>query len=178
MPSPERNSSAVASARAKLARVRLLALDVDGTLTDGRVTYDDAGAETVSFSVQDGHGLVLLREAGVALAWISGRGSAGTERRARELGVRELHLKAGPKEAVLAEIQARLSIAVDETAAMGDDVPDLGLARRAGFFAAPADAHPEVRACAAFVTSAAGGRGAVRELADLLLEARGVTPAP
>ena len=162
-----------------LAGVRLLALDVDGTLTDGRVIYAGSGGavnEVQAFHVQDGQGLVWLQRAGIAVAWISGRGSEPTRRRAEELGVAELHLRAGPKERVLAEVQERLGIAVEHTAAMGDDLPDLGLKRRAAFFAAPADARAEVRAAADLVTSARGGRGAVRELAEAILAAQGRWP--
>lgn len=159
-------------ARARLAGVRLLALDVDGVLTDGRVTYVGEH-ESQSFWVQDGQGLVWLRKAGVRLAWISGRGCEATERRARELGVDELHLRSGPKDQVLGEVQARLGVAPAETAAMGDDLPDLGLAERAGFFAAPANARSEVRARADLVTRASGGAGAVRELVEHILRAQG-----
>jgi 3-deoxy-D-manno-octulosonate 8-phosphate phosphatase (KDO 8-P phosphatase) len=159
-------------ARARLAGVRLLALDVDGVLTDGRVTYV-GDHELQSFCVQDGQGLVWLRKAGVELAWITGRGCQATERRAHELGVRELHVRSGPKDKVLADIQQRLGVTPDETAAMGDDLPDLGLAERAGFFAAPANARREVRARASLVTRASGGAGAVRELVEHILRAQG-----
>jgi 3-deoxy-D-manno-octulosonate 8-phosphate phosphatase (KDO 8-P phosphatase) len=158
--------------RATLATARLLALDVDGTLTDGRIVW--AGAtEVQAFHAHDGQALVWLARAGVTVAWISGRGSASTEQRAKELGIAELHLRMPDKEAALREIQARLRIAVAETVAMGDDLPDLALARAAGLFAAPANARPEVRAQARLVTAAGGGHGAVRELAEHLLRARG-----
>ncbi len=161
----------------RLRRVRLLVLDVDGVLTDGRVTYTDAGAEIQAFCAHDGQGLEWLRRAGIPTAWISGRGSKATERRARELGVEELHLEcAGPKDAVLRSLQERLGVPVEETAAMGDDLPDLALAERAAFFAAPANARPELLARADLVTRAFGGRGAVRELAELLLRAQGLAP--
>lgn len=162
-----------ASLRARLAPVRLVALDVDGVLTDGAVVY--AGAREVQrFHVHDGTGLRWLLEAGLALAWISGRGCAATERRARELGVHELHLRAGPKDGVLAEVQQRLGIPPEHTLAMGDDWPDLGLAARAAVFACPADARPEIRRRAAWITRAGGGQGAVRELAEGLLAAQGL----
>ncbi len=156
-----------------LARARLLALDVDGTLTQGRVSYLGE-EELVSFSVHDGQGLVWLLEAGVEVAWISGRGSRAVRRRAQELRVREVHLQVASKEAALAEVQERCRIAPADTVAMGDDLADLGLAARAALFAAPADARPEARARAGLVTRAVGGAGAVRELAELLLEARGL----
>ena len=159
--------------RSRLASVRLVALDVDGVLTDGSIVYD-AERELQRFHVHDGAGLRWLVEAGVELAWISGRGCDATRRRAEELGVKELHLRSGPKDAVLADVQSRLGVDPSETLAMGDDWPDLALASRAGFFACPADARPEVRARADWVTRAEGGHGAVRELADEILKAKGV----
>ena len=160
------------SVRERLASARLLALDVDGVLTSGRVVY--AGeTEVQSFCVQDGQGLVWLAREGVVVTWITGRGTEATRRRAAELGVRELHLRAGPKGAVLAEVQERLGITPAETVAMGDDLPDLGLAARAATFVAPENARPEVKARADVVTRAAGGHGAVRELVEHILHAKG-----
>ena len=159
-----------------LAEARLLALDVDGTLTDGRVSY--VGTEEIAtFHVHDGLGLVWLREAGVEVAWISGRGSQAVQRRARELGVRELHLGVQDKARVLSELQRRLDVTPRQTVAMGDDLPDLALAARAALFVAPANARAEVQARAELVTRAAGGAGAVRELAERILAARGAWPA-
>jgi 3-deoxy-D-manno-octulosonate 8-phosphate phosphatase (KDO 8-P phosphatase) len=160
-----------------LARVRLLALDVDGTLTDGRVTYVGEH-ESQSFDVHDGQGLTWLARAEVQVAWITGRGCEATERRAAELGVRELHLGASPKVEVLRKVQERLGIPPEETAAMGDDLPDLGLRERAAFFAAPANARPEVREVADLVARARGGEGAVRELAEAILRAKDLWPPP
>jgi 3-deoxy-D-manno-octulosonate 8-phosphate phosphatase (KDO 8-P phosphatase) len=154
-----------------LAGARLLALDVDGTLTDGRVCYVGA-EELVSFHAHDGHGLVRLRAAGLVLAWISGRGSRAVEQRASELGIAEVHLRVGDKGAVLAGIQARLALEPARTVAMGDDLPDLAMGERSALFAAPANAVPAVRAAAALVTRASGGAGAVRELAERVLAAR------
>ncbi len=155
-----------------LAAARLVALDVDGVLTDGRVVYQ-GGEELQVFDVRDGLGIQLLAREGLTIAWVSGRGCAATRRRATELGVREVHLETKSKGAVLEELQRRLGIAARETVAMGDDLPDLALASRAGAFAAPADAHPEVRRRAHLVCAARGGRGAVRELAEAILRARG-----
>jgi 3-deoxy-D-manno-octulosonate 8-phosphate phosphatase (KDO 8-P phosphatase) len=159
-----------------LAEVRLAVFDVDGTLTDGRVVYV-GDEELCSFHVHDGQGLVWLREAGLELAWISGRGSRAVERRAAELGIRELHLHVRDKAAGLAELQRRLDVAPAHTLAMGDDLADLALATRAALFVAPADARPEVRARAGLVTARAGGAGAVRELAERILVARGLWSA-
>jgi 3-deoxy-D-manno-octulosonate 8-phosphate phosphatase (KDO 8-P phosphatase) len=158
--------------QALLARARLVVLDVDGVLTDGRIVYGE-GDEQQTFDVRDGLGIQLLLREGLEVAWISGRGCAATRRRAEELGVRELHLRAGPKDLVLAEVQERLGIGPEETVAMGDDLPDLALAARAALLVAPADAHAELRARAGLVCASRGGRGAVRELAEALLRARG-----
>jgi 3-deoxy-D-manno-octulosonate 8-phosphate phosphatase (KDO 8-P phosphatase) len=157
---------------ARLARVKLVVLDVDGTLTDGSVSYLGS-EELVRFDVHDGLGLVWLARAGIQLAWISGRGSRAVEARAAELGVRELFLRVTDKLACLAELQARLALAPADTLAMGDDVVDLALRPRVAVLVAPASARPEVRASADWVTRAAGGAGAVRELAERLLAARG-----
>lgn len=156
----------------RLAAVRLVALDVDGVLTEGRVQYL-GDEELQSFCVQDGQGIVLARRAGIEFTWITGRGCAATERRARELGIEELHVGVGPKYEVLASVQERLGIPRAETVSMGDDLPDLGLAARSGVFVAPANGRPEIREHADHVTAATGGRGAVRELVELLLTARG-----
>ncbi len=155
-----------------LARVRLVALDVDGVLTDGRIVYSAEG-EVQVFDVHDGLGLAWLQRSGVHVTWISGRGCAATRRRAEELGIREVHLGANQKDVALAGVQERLGVQVAETVAMGDDLPDFLLAKRAALFCAPANARPEVRARAGLVTLAAGGRGAVRELSEHILRARG-----
>jgi 3-deoxy-D-manno-octulosonate 8-phosphate phosphatase (KDO 8-P phosphatase) len=158
-----------------LAGVRLLVLDVDGTLTDGSIAYS-GGGEVQTFDVHDGQGLTWLARAGIAVAWISGRGCEATRIRARELGVAELHLAVRSKGETLARAQERLGIAPEHTAAMGDDFSDLAFRPHAAFLAAPADARPEVRAAADWVTSAGGGRGAVRELVEAILAARGLWP--
>ena len=157
---------------AALASVRLLALDVDGVLTDGRVIYT-GDQETQEFHVADGFGIKLLMQSEIAVAWITGRGCASTERRAKELGIAELHVGSGPKDRVLAGVQERLGIGPEQTAAMGDDLPDLAMRTRAAFFAAPANARVEVRERADYVTNTPGGAGAVREVAELLLRAQG-----
>jgi 3-deoxy-D-manno-octulosonate 8-phosphate phosphatase (KDO 8-P phosphatase) len=156
-----------------LRGARLLALDVDGVLTRGQVVYQEK-EELQHFDVQDGQGLVWLRDAGVQIAWITGRGGAATRRRATELRIPELHIGVTRKAVVLEEVQKRAKISIEETVAMGDDLPDLALASRAGFFAAPRNARPEVAARARLVTAAEGGRGAVRELAEQILKAKGL----
>ena len=155
-----------------LARVRLFVCDVDGVLTDGRVVYLD-GQEQQAFSVHDGAAFAWLRAAGVRSAWISGRGCAATKRRAMELGVQYLRARVADKAIALGEVQDELGLSPEETVAIGDDLQDLALAQRAAVFAAPANARPEVRARAALITRASGGEGAVRELAEHVLRARG-----
>jgi 3-deoxy-D-manno-octulosonate 8-phosphate phosphatase (KDO 8-P phosphatase) len=155
-----------------LAPVRLVALDVDGTLTDGSIVAAP-DEDHVRFSIVDGLGIKLLQRAGIVVAWISGRGPRSVERRARELGVTEVATRTLDKAPVLAEMQTRLGIAPRETAAMGDDLPDLSMRSRVAFFAAPASARAEVASRADLVTVARGGEGAVRELAELILRAQG-----
>jgi len=159
--------------RTRLARARLLVLDVDGVLTDGRVLYSDAAEETQSFDVKDGLGLNLVRGAGLTIAWITGRGCAATRRRADELGVVELHMNVrGLKLVKLQELQARLAITPEETISMGDDLFDLTMRSASALFTCPSDAHAAVLERADWIASRPGGRGAVRELCDALLVAR------
>lgn len=163
-----------------LARARLLALDVDGVMTDGKVVYaagpDGGVLELQSFDVQDGIALRWLAKSGVKLSWITGRGCAVTAHRAAELRIDALEMHVESKRDTLARIQERFGIAVDETIAIGDDLPDLGMRARAGFFVAPANARPEVRDQSDLVLARSGGHGAVRELAEILLRARGAWP--
>ena len=151
---------------------RLFVLDVDGTLTTGAVVFV-GDTESQSFDVHDGQGLVWLRRSGVQLAWISGRGSQPTRRRASELGVEHLVLKCKDKSASLREIQSQLGLSAEQTVSMGDDLPDLALAELSGFFAAPSNARPEVLERADLVTRSPGGKGAVREVCEVILRAKG-----
>jgi len=165
-----------------LRDARLVVMDVDGTLTDGTVALLGGSAteraqEIQTFDVRDGIALRWLSKAGLQLAWISGRGTSATQARGAELGIHHVLLRIQDKRAELTRLQAQLSITPAQTVAMGDDMPDLGLRARAGFFAAPADAREEIRARADLVTRAVGGRGAFRELAEAILRARGEWPA-
>jgi len=159
----------------RLARVRLAVFDVDGTLTDGAVTYL-GGEEQQSFSARDGYALARLKTSEIAQVWITGRGSEPTRRRAKELGVTKLVLSAKDKAAALAEAQAELGVTAEETLVMGDDIQDLEMREGAGVFAAPSDAADEVVACADLVTDAPGGKGAAREVCQRLLAAQGAWP--
>lgn len=158
---------------ARLSRIRLLALDVDGTLTDGGVIYDDAGRELKRFHIHDGLGIVLARFVGLQIAWITGRLSPAVERRARELNVDLLAQGIRDKAVALAEIGFHAHVAPDEIAFMGDDLNDILALRVAGAALAPANAVPEVKAIAHVVTPRAGGDGAVRDAIEIILRARG-----
>jgi len=154
-------------------RIRLFAMDVDGTLTDGVLTLGPDGGEWKSFHARDGAGIKLLPEAGIAPAIISGRASETTARRAAELGIRHVHQGESDKLARLEALCAELGLALDEAAFMGDDLGDIPAMRAAGFSAAPADAAPETRAVADFVSALPGGHGAVREAIEHLLTRQG-----
>jgi 3-deoxy-D-manno-octulosonate 8-phosphate phosphatase (KDO 8-P phosphatase) len=151
--------------------VKLLLLDVDGVLTDGRLYYGESGEAMKAFDVKDGHGIVLVRDH-VALGVISGRPGLA-RKRLEELRFQHMVFSQRDKLAGYATL-AHLGFADEEVAYMGDDVNDLGLLRRVGLSACPADALPEVRRAVHFVSSRDGGRGAVRELCDLLLDAKGL----
>lgn len=154
------------------ARVRLLVLDVDGVLTDGRLYYGARGEALKVFHVRDGLGVKLLAAAGVTVAVISGRRSGMTTRRCRELGVPHLLQGVKDKLAAFDVLRGRLGVSPGVCACVGDDVPDVPLMRAVGISFAVADAHPQARSAAHVITRLPGGRGAVREVCDFLLEAR------
>lgn len=162
--------------RARLGGVRLVAMDVDGVLTDGGIWYTDRGDELKRFDVRDGQGLVLLREAGVVTAVITRRHSEIVERRARELGIVEVHQDASDKGAVVRGILARHGVRAADACYVGDDVGDLPAMALVGHPIAVADAVATVRRAAVYVTRAPGGRGAIRELSDLILASKKKPP--
>jgi 3-deoxy-D-manno-octulosonate 8-phosphate phosphatase (KDO 8-P phosphatase) len=158
--------------------VRLVVLDVDGVLTDAGVYVgadaDGRPVEMKRFDIQDGLGVKLLQQAGVEVAVVSGRYSAATEVRARELGIQECHQDNGAQKVqAIRGILDRLDLGWENVAMVADDLPDLAVIRRVGFPVAVANAQPLVKREVAWVTSAPGGRGAVREFATALLTARG-----
>jgi 3-deoxy-D-manno-octulosonate 8-phosphate phosphatase (KDO 8-P phosphatase) len=164
----------------KARRVRLLGLDVDGVLTDNGVYIGPVAGERVElkrFDIQDGLGLILLRTANIPVVWVSGRRSEATALRAAELRVTELLQVPGPrKAAAFQEVLERHGIDWDEVAFMGDDLADLPILRRVGLPIAVANAVGEVKQIAAYITRAQGGHGAVREVVEALLQARGEWP--
>ncbi len=161
--------------RRRLEPVRLLVLDVDGVLTDGSLYYGADGEAMKAFSVRDGLAIRLLEEAGVRVGIITGRTGAPLAARARDLRIDPSLVVQGSrdKSADLDAMMTALGLSVHEVAAMGDDLPDLPLLTRVGFAACPSDAAPEVVASCHHVCGAAGGRGAVREVGELLLKAKG-----
>ncbi len=155
-----------------LGSIRLLCLDVDGVLTDGRLYYGSAGEEYKAFHAQDGSALKRLQASGVELAIISGRTSTMVRRRAAELGIRHLYEGYSDKLPALQDLEVKTGIPLRHMAHVGDDVPDIALFNEVGAGLSVADGHPAVRACALLVASLPGGHGAVRELAELIMQAR------
>lgn len=158
---------------ARAQRIRLLLLDVDGVLTDGGIIIHADGSETKTFHVRDGHGVKLLQAAGIEVGLLSGRRSAPTDRRAAELGIALVHQGVGDKLAALEAILAARGLGADAVAFLGDDLMDLPVLRRVGLAMTVADAVDELAPFVQYVTRAPGGRGAVREAAELLLKAQG-----
>jgi 3-deoxy-D-manno-octulosonate 8-phosphate phosphatase (KDO 8-P phosphatase) len=161
------------TAEERAAAVRLLVLDVDGVLTDGRLHYGADGEALKVFDVRDGLGVKLLREAGIEVAILSARSSPIVDRRARELGISRVVQAAADKGAAFAALAQSLQVAPAQCGYVGDDWPDLPALAQAGFAATVADAAPEVRRAAHWVAASPGGRGAVREVAEFLLRAQG-----
>jgi 3-deoxy-D-manno-octulosonate 8-phosphate phosphatase (KDO 8-P phosphatase) len=161
-----------ARAATALKDIRLLILDVDGVLTDGRLYFGPKGEALKVFHVRDGHGIKLLMASGVQVAAFSGRRSAAVAARFRELGVPTVIQGCGDKLAALRKLTRRLKVDPLHCACIVDDTPDLPLMSAVGLAAAVADAHPIVRSAAHWISSASGGTGAVRELCDALLRAR------
>lgn len=155
------------------AKIKLLLLDVDGVMTDGRIIYDNNGVETKAFDVKDGHGIKLVQRAGIQVGIITGRQSEVVARRAAELGVELIYQGIKDKRIPFAEILEKLSLTPDEVAYVGDDVVDLPVMRQVGFAVTVADAVEDVKPFADLITKRCGGRGAVREVCDFLLKESG-----
>jgi 3-deoxy-D-manno-octulosonate 8-phosphate phosphatase (KDO 8-P phosphatase) len=154
--------------------IRLLVMDVDGVLTDGSIVYDDEGRELKRFNVRDGLGINVWMRLGREAAVLSARRSEAVALRMAELGVTMVVQGSGDKGASIERLCAEAGVGLEETAFIGDDLPDLGAMRRVGYAIAPADAEARVREAASFVTRAGGGRGCVREAVMHLLEREGL----
>jgi 3-deoxy-D-manno-octulosonate 8-phosphate phosphatase (KDO 8-P phosphatase) len=162
--------------RARAAHIRLMAFDIDGVMTDGRLYYTDAGQEIKAFNVQDGQGLRFLQQAGIELAIITGRVSGAVTARARDLEIRHMFQGIADKYACMSALLSQLNLPWANAGYMGDDAIDLPVLRAAGFAVAPANAHMRVLQAlkaAGFITAARGGEGAVREVCDFILAAQG-----
>jgi 3-deoxy-D-manno-octulosonate 8-phosphate phosphatase (KDO 8-P phosphatase) len=159
--------------RERAARVKLLILDVDGVLTDGRIIMDHKGREIKAFNVRDGHGLRLLMEAGIEVALLTGRSSPVVQKRADDLGITWVRQGVHDKVDAYQEIAREVGITDDEACFVGDDVIDIPLLKRVAIPIVVGDGAPEAKRCACYVTQSSGGKGAVREVCDLLLQAQG-----
>lgn len=153
--------------------IKVAFFDVDGVLTDGGLYFTEHGETMKRFHTLDGHGLKLLRQAGIEPAVVTGRDSKALRARLQALGVAQVRYGTEDKGPAAESILAELGLGWQQAAAMGDDWPDLAMLQRAWLAVAPPHAHPEVLACADYRTQAAGGQGAVRECCDLLLVASG-----
>ena len=169
-------SSAEFSERAR--RVRLLTCDVDGVLTDGRIYVDEHGRESKAFHALDGIAMRLLARAGIAVGWITGSTAGAVAHRARQLGVPHVVQDASDKLTPWTRLRGELGLKADECAHIGDDLPDLPVLAACGLAVCVPHSPARVLAQAHYVTLRDGGRGAVREIADLILDARGHDAAP
>jgi len=160
-------------ALARARPLKLMAFDVDGVLTDGSLFYSDQGIEIKAFNTLDGHGLKMLQQAGVTVAIITGRRARCVELRAENLGIRHLFQAVENKRETMATLLIELGISAEQAGYMGDDVVDLPVMSACGFSATPGDGHALVRQHAALTTVRGGGRGAVRETCEFILEAQG-----
>jgi 3-deoxy-D-manno-octulosonate 8-phosphate phosphatase (KDO 8-P phosphatase) len=158
----------------RAARVRLVALDVDGVLTDGRLYYGPQGEALKVFDVRDGHGIRMLLGHGVDVAILSARSSEIVATRARELGIGRVLQGRSDKAAAWRELLQQAGVPVEQAGFIGDDLPDLPVLAQAGLAATVADARDEVKSVAHWIASEPGGRGAVRAFAEFILRAKGV----
>lgn len=157
----------------RAARIKLLLLDVDGVLTDGGIILDDRGGETKRFDVRDGQGIALLLRAGIQVGFMTGRSSKIVQRRAKELGVRMVYQGVTDKAAAYDRIKTKTRLKDEEIAFIGDDLMDVPVLRRVGLALAVRDAWPGIRRFAHYISRSEGGRGAVREICDILLIVQG-----
>ncbi|MCG8567715.1 MAG: HAD-IIIA family hydrolase [Desulfobacterales bacterium] len=160
--------------KAQLSQIKLLLLDVDGVLTNGQITYTDSGAQVKSFNSKDGLGIRLLMDAGIQVGIVTGRTSGALRHRCENLGLDLLFDGIKDKSKSIETISQKMGIAPEKMAFMGDDLIDLPAMTRVGFSVAVADAVPEVRQQADFITRAKGGQGAVREFCELILKSNGL----
>lgn len=154
--------------------IKLLAFDVDGVMTDGSVTYDENGVEYKTFNVKDGHGIVRMNKSGFITAIITARNNGTVQHRAQNLNITEIYQGQKFKLPALEEIMQKYNFSYENVAYMGDDIPDICILEKVALACCPNDAVAEVQAICNFKSSIDGGRGAVRELCDFILEAQGI----
>ena len=171
-----KSRAAPASHRRALQRIRLLATDVDGVLTDGGMYYSEFGDELKKFNTRDGMGIKLLQRAGLITALITQEETKLVARRGEKLAIPEVHQGARNKLNVMRALIVRHGLTLQEAAYIGDDINDLETLKAVGFSAAPADALPPVLNAVDYVCRKKGGEGAVREVVDLILAAQGIAP--
>jgi len=157
----------------KAEKIKLLLLDVDGVLTDGRIIYDSRGRDMKFFDVHDGLGVYVLRKSGIKTILITAKGSRAIGPRARDMQVEAVFENISPKTAVLDKILKKYDVNIDEICFVGDDLVDLCLMKRVGFPVAVFNACPEIKQAASYITLKEGGRGAVREVAEIILKSQG-----
>jgi len=160
----------------KLGEIKILILDVDGVMTDGRIIINDHGEETKAFNVKDGYGIRMLLDAGIDVAVITGRRSGVVEHRAKDLGVKLVYQGVKDKKAACIKLLAERRLTGNQACCIGDDLPDIPVLRYVGLPVAVADAVKEVREAALYISEKNGGDGAVREVCELILRAQGVWP--
>ena len=159
--------------KARFKKVKLLLLDVDGVLTDGRIVYDSAGRDSKFFDVHDGLGVYVLAKFGINTVIITAKNSKTISPRSKDMRVAEVFADIFPKTAVLEKILKKYRVSADEICFVGDDLVDLSLMHKIGLPIAPVNASSDVKEAAAYVTDCRGGRGAVREVAELILQSQG-----
>ena len=167
------NTTLDSALKTKVQAIRLVIFDVDGVLTTGAIEYDAQGVESKTFNVKDGLGIVLLGKSGVDVAIITGRTSLVVEHRAQELKIPHLYQGQLNKIAAFETLLKKLNLKPEQVAYLGDDIPDLPLIQRVGFGCAVADATAPVLAAATWISQAAGGQGAARELCELIMSVQG-----
>jgi 3-deoxy-D-manno-octulosonate 8-phosphate phosphatase (KDO 8-P phosphatase) len=158
---------------AKARKVKLVLLDVDGVLTDGRIIYDSRGHDMKFFDVHDGLGVYMLKKAGIKVVLITAKGSRCIKPRARDMRVDAVFADIFPKSNALPEILKRFRVTEEELCFVGDDLVDLSLMKRVGFAVAVFNAAPEIKQNASYISLRQGGRGAVREIAELIIKSQG-----
>lgn len=164
----------VGNAQEAAKKIKLLAFDVDGVMTDGSVTYDENGVEYKTFNVKDGHGIVRANKSGFITAIITARNNGTVKHRAENLKFTEVYQGQKYKLPALEEIMSKYGLTYENVAYMGDDIPDICILEKVGLACCPKDAVEEVLQVCNFKSSRDGGRGAVRELCDFILDAQGI----